>query len=249
MTEKELYDAITKGGKDEVKKWRISRIQAAIDSRIQKLESDRAKIMSQAELIENTFTAWRNPILAATTFAASIILGLYSAGLLWNEVILPLLSIDISIGLASFLIFTILRGRIHSLSLLMNTSFLSAIDKLNYFRRYFNMETYFVENLELKKIDSYYNYNTFASLAVQVQLLDSYDKMAKSIFFKKLKNDLEVYLRETKESMDYGIEAYEEEKSSWNKYGINMRHLHYVHDDFFKYHGYKIDYVLNEISK
>lgn len=165
MTEKELYDAITKGGKDEIKKWRISRIQAAIDSRIQKLESDRAKIMSQAELIENTYTAWRNPILAATTFAASIILGLYSAGLLWNEVILPLLSIDISIGLASFVIFTVLRGRIHSLSLSMNTSFLSAIDKLSYYRRYFNMETYFVENLELKKIDSYYNYHTFASLA------------------------------------------------------------------------------------
>jgi len=198
---------------DEMKKWHIDRIQTVVESTIQNLEAERTEIRSQADLVENTVTTLRNPILTAVSFAAPIILSLIPVGLP-IDLMLKFLIANIVVGLIAFIVFTVIRGRIHSLTLSMDASFLSAIRKLNYFRRYFNTEIYHLQILKEERIVSFFNYANFASMAVQVDLIESFENMSKSRFFKGMRNDLQVRLKLIKDTMRYGLTYYEENISS-----------------------------------
>jgi hypothetical protein len=231
-----------------MRKWRIERIQSSIGSRIQRLESDRTRMMSQASEVENTVTSWRNPILGGASFAAPLILALYSTDLS-KGIVPPILIIDIALALGAFIAFTIIRGIIHKPILSMDSAFFTAIDKLNLFRRFFNSETYFLDKFNDLRLASFYNYAEFAQIAAQFGLKESLEKMRKNYFFKSMRKDLDDHLREVNEAQDFGKAIYESEKSAWKKSGIDMKLLRYIHEDFFKYLKYRIDDTTGEITK
>jgi hypothetical protein len=245
----DVLDAIrTKEEKEEMKKWHIDRVQTVLENRIQKLDSERKQIRSQAELVENRVTTWSKTLFTGASFAAPLILGMYSIDFL-RDFVLPLLAVDIGIGILMYMRYTSIRGKIHGLTLSMDEAFLSAISKLNYFRDYFAMDTYFLDKITENKIASFYNYHTFASLAAQVELIENLEKMINSKYFDKIKEDLQVRLRDKKETMEYGMQAYEEQKPAWDRDQIDWKMLRYVHEDFFKYNGYKIDEKTGEIIR
>jgi hypothetical protein len=190
----------TKEEKEETKKWHIDRVETVLENRIQKLEAERKQIHSPAELVENEVTNWSKRLFTGASFAAPLILALYSVEVLRNFV-LPLLAADIAIGLLMFRKYNSIRGEIHSLILSTDAAFLLAIEKLNYFRDYFAMDTYFLDKITENKIASFYNYNynTFASVAVQVELIENFENMIKSKYFGKMKNDLQVRLGDKEE--------------------------------------------------
>jgi hypothetical protein len=233
----------------DMKKWRIDRIQTFLDSLIRDTGSARTQMKSQAELIENTLTTWRNAVLAATSFAASIIFGLSSVNL-FREFILQMLAADIIIGLAAFIVFTIIKGKVHRIILSMDASFLVAISKLEHLTVYFNGIAYPLEKLEEDEITSYFTYGMFASFAAKVNLIKNYENMSNSAFFRKkiMRNDLRWKADSLKKGMEYAMGLYESDKLLWNKYGI-ISGNRYVHEDFFKYYGYKIEEGTGKIVK
>jgi hypothetical protein len=233
---------------EETKKWHIERVETVLETRIQKLEAERKQIRSQSELVENEVTTWSKRLFTGASFAAPLILALYSVEP-WRNFVLPLLATDIAIGLLMFRKYNSIRGEIHNLILSTDTAFLLAIEKLNYFRAYFDMDTYFLDKITENKIASFYNYNDFASVAAQVELIENFENMIKSKYFDKMKNDLQVRLSDREEPMNYGMQAYEQEKPSWDRDRIEWKMLRFVHEDFFKYHGYKIDEKTGEIAK
>ena len=105
--------------KEEMKKWRIDLVQRTLEITIQRYESERARTRSLTDLVENTLTTWRNAVLAAISFAASVILGLSSVDL-FKEYILQMLVADILIGLIAFIVFTAIKGKVHGLILSMD---------------------------------------------------------------------------------------------------------------------------------
>ncbi len=116
--------------------------------------------------------------------------------------------------------------------------------------RLFDMDTYPLDKVTVNKIDSFYNYHAIASMAVQVGLIENFDNMIKSRYFDdKMKNDLQVRLHDTKEKMKYALKDYQKEKHGWDNNHIEWKILRFVHEDFFKYHGYKIDEKTGEITK
>ena len=132
----------------------------------------------------------------------------------------------------------------------MDGAFTSAIDKLNYFREYFDMDTYFLDKTPEDKIASFFNYHTFASIAAQVELVENFENMIiKSRYFDNMKDDLQICLSNKKEAMGYDMEVYNRQKPSWDKNGVKWKSLRHVHEDFFLYHGYKIDEKTGEIRK
>jgi hypothetical protein len=233
---------------EETKKWHIDRVETVLENRIQKLEAERKQIRSQAELVENEVTTWSKRLFTGASFAAPLILALYSVEPLRNFV-LPLLAADIAIGLLMYRKYNSIRGEIHSLILSTDAAFLLATEKLNYFRAYFDMDTYFLDKITEDKIASFYNYQDFASVAAQVGLIMNFENMIKSKYFDKMKNDLQVRLRDKKEAMNYGMEVYEVAKPAWDRDRIEWKMLRFVHEDFFKYHEYKIDEKTGEIIK
>ncbi len=96
---------------------------------------------------------------------------------------------------------------------------------------------------------AFFNYHTFASIAAQVELIENFENMIESKYFDKMKEDLQVRLRDKKEAMEYGMEVYNRQKPSWDKNGILWKSLRYINEDFFKYHGYKIDEKTGEIIR
>jgi hypothetical protein len=49
--------------------------------------------------------------------------------------------------------------------------------------------------------------------------------------------------------MKYGMEVFREQKPAWDRDRIEWKLLRFVHEDFFKYHGYIIDEKSGEIAK
>ena len=249
MKEKGLYAVITKEGEEEErKKWQIDRVQTVLDNRIQKLDAERKQIRSRAELVESQVTIWSKRLYTGAALAAPLILGLYSVEAL-RDFVLPFLAADIGVGILMFRKYNSIRGEIHNLILSTDTAFLSAITKLNYFRDYFDMDTYFLDKTTEDKIAAFFNYHTFASIAAQVELIENFENMIESKYFDKMKEDLQVRLRDKKEAMEYGMEVYNRQKPSWDKNGILWKSLRYINEDFFKYHGCKIDEKTGEIIR
>jgi hypothetical protein len=159
----ELYTARTKEGTEEMKKWQIDRVLTVLENRIRKLEAERTQMRSKAELVENEVTTWSKRVYTGASIAAPIILRLYSVEPLRNFV-LPLLAIDIGFGILMFMRYTSIRGKIHRLILSMDAAYTSAINKLNYFRDYFVMDTYFLNKTTEDNIASFFNYHTLLQL-------------------------------------------------------------------------------------
>jgi hypothetical protein len=99
---------------EERKKWYIDRIEKTLETIMKQVESERAQNKSEADRIEIVYTTWRNRFLTASTFAATVILGLSA---LWEEFklefMLPLLTADVVAGIIPFIVFTLIKGKIH----------------------------------------------------------------------------------------------------------------------------------------
>jgi hypothetical protein len=186
--------------------------------------------------------------LGGASFTAPLILALYAAELSRGSVS-PILIIDIVVALGAFIVFTVIRGIIHRPILSMDSAFFTAIDKLNFFRRYFNAEIYYLEKFDEQRMASFYNYGKFAQIAAQFGLKENFEKIRKNYFFKSMRKDLDDHLQEVNEAIEYGKDIYENQKLVWKESGIDMKLLRYVHEDFLKYHKYRIDGATGKITK
>jgi hypothetical protein len=111
----------------DMKKWHIDSLKTALVSMIQRLDSNRTQLRARGELVENIFTTWRNAVLGGVLVSASVILGLSSVGLLKEFMVLMLIA-DLLIGLIMFIVFSVIKGKVHARILSMDVSFLSAIN-------------------------------------------------------------------------------------------------------------------------
>jgi hypothetical protein len=86
-----------------------------------------------------------------------------------------------------------------------------------------------------------FDYGFFTSAAVRADLIDDFENMSNSVFFKKIRYNSQQGLDLTMANMNAAIDFYEKSKSFWNNYISDLQHLRYVHKYFFKYHRYKIE--------
>lgn len=101
---------------------------------IQGLESVRTELKSELELVGNTITTWRNPILAGLSFAGPLILAMTSLAPpigLPQDFLLKLLIVDIVIGVGAFIVFTLIKGKVNGYILSVDTAFKIAKRKIN----------------------------------------------------------------------------------------------------------------------
>lgn len=232
----------------DMKKWHIDSLKTALVSMIQRLDSNRTQLRARGELVENIFTTWRNAVLGGVLVSASVILGLSSVGLLKEFMVLMLIA-DLLIGLIMFIVFSVIKGKVHALILSMDVSFLSAINKLNFLRDYFITETYYLDNIEDERINFFFEYGIFASTAVTADLIDEFEIMSNSVFFMKIRYNLQQGLGVIMAGMNAAIDFYEKSKSYWNNYSSDLHHLRYVHEYFFSYHRYKIEIETGKMEK
>jgi nitrogen fixation/metabolism regulation signal transduction histidine kinase len=62
----------------DMKKWHIDELKIALETMIDRLDSNRRQLRRRAELVENLFTTWSNVVLGGVSFVAPAILGLSS---------------------------------------------------------------------------------------------------------------------------------------------------------------------------
>jgi hypothetical protein len=233
----------------DMKKWHIDELKIALESMIERLDSNRRQLRSRADMVENLFTTWRNVVLGGVSFVAPAILGLSSVVRVLKEFMLQLLIADILIGLIMFIVFSFIKGKIHAHILSMDVCFLSAINKLNFLRDYSITETYYLDKIEDERINFFFNYGIFASTAVTADLIDEFENMANSVFFARIRHNLQQGLGIIMAGINVAIDFYEKSKSSWNNYRSDLQHLRYVHEYFFKYNIYKIEIETGRIEK
>jgi hypothetical protein len=233
----------------ETKKWYLERVQKVLENRIQKLDAERIQIKSDAEEVKSDRTIPSKTLLNGALFAAPLILTFYAVDPS-RYYILLVFAADIVFALIMFKIHAAISKRIHKVTRSTDAAFLLAIEKLNYFRHYFDMDIYHVDKITQDMIDRFYNFHTFASAAAQVGLIENFQKMIDSKDFDTMKSDLQERLRDKKELMDYGLnEVYRTQIEGWIRIGIHWDMLGFVYEDFFKYHGYTVDKKTGKITK
>jgi hypothetical protein len=223
---------------EERKKWHIDRIETLVESYVDKFESERSRFRSRIEKVENDLAAWRNAFLSGASVVASVILGLYSAGL-WKEIMLPLLAIDIAVGLIAFSLFNELKKKAHDLLLTMDASYFLTADKLADLHNLFIKETYRVDEIKEERIYFFWAYLSFASLAVRVYLIDAFNDMYRSKLFRSSRPRLRQYSSLQKQLVKKAQEVYADQRSPWNyysnKYTEDLKKLNTYIEEFFSY--------------
>jgi hypothetical protein len=200
--------------------------------------SQRARNRSHTDIVENDLTASRSAFLSGASVAATVILGLYSAGL-WKEIMLPLLAIDITVGLIAFAVYNDRKKKARALILTMDTGYFVAADKLADLNSLFIKETYRIEEIDEERIYFFWAYLAFASLAVRVYLIDIFDDMSKAKPFRSIKSRLLLYLNLQKQLVKKAHQVYVDQRSPWNydgnKYNADLEKLNTYIEEFFKY--------------
>jgi len=220
---------------EEAKKWRIDRVQTLIVSDIEELESERARVRSENETVENTITTWRNAFLTATSFFAPVILAAYYNDYYAN-LMLAALVVDALIGLVAGVVLTIAKSKVHRLILLMDRDYFTAINTLINLKWVFIAKSYGIEKIEPERIYFYWGYNLFAKAAVSVYLIDIYKDMASSIFFKSARTRLAFKWQEQRESVKQAKNEFEKLKPLSNEYSDDAKLLD-IH--LKEFHNYK----------
>ena len=223
---------------EEMKKWRIDLVQRTLESTIQRYELERARIRSLTDLVENTLTTWRNAVLAGFVLAASIILGLSSVDL-FKEFILRMLVADILVGLIAFIVFTVIKGKVHAVILSTDGLYYLALDRLNTLKYAFMLRMYHIDKIEHERIYFFLTYSIFASLAVRVHLIDVLENISSSVFFRKIRFRIRGALEAQKVAVNTAMNIYEKRKSSWTQYSSDLQEFNSHLEDFFKYHTYR----------
>lgn len=223
---------------EEKKKWHIDRVQTLVGSYVQKFESERARNRSHTDIVENDLTTLRSVFLGGASVAAPLILTLYSAGL-WNELMLPLLAVDLAVGLIAFVVFTVLKNKARDLILTMDTGYFVAADKLADLNSLFIKETYSFDEIEDERILFFWAYLAFASLAVRVYLIDIFNDMYKSKLFWRIKPRLLLSLNVQKQLVKQAKQVYVDQRSPWNyygnKYSSDLQKLNPYIEEFLRY--------------
>jgi hypothetical protein len=150
----------------EKKNWYIDRIRTVLQNRIQKLDAERLQIISDADDAKNHHTTPSKTLLNGASFAAPLILALYAIDPSAYHILLVFVA-DIVLALIMYRIYIATLKRINKLTRSIDRAYLLTIEKLNYFRDYFDMDTYDVNSFTKDKIDRFYNLHTFASAAAQ----------------------------------------------------------------------------------
>jgi hypothetical protein len=217
---------------EDMKKWHIDRTQTFLQSIIEELDTDKTQFRSRTELVENEFTTWRNAILAAASFVASIILGLSS---LLKDLTLPTLIADVLIGLIAFIVFSFIKGKVHDHILRTDALYLEAISKLNLVKGYAISQTYNLDEISGGKMDFFFSYSLLAAAAVRVKLVDRYESMLKSMFLRKIQEELKRDLEKAKKHLEVGEIVYQSIKSSWSDYSDDLEFFSAIHNPFLNY--------------
>jgi hypothetical protein len=217
---------------EDMKKWHIDRMQTFLQSIIEELDTDKTQFRSRTELVENEFTTWRNAILASASFAASIILGLSS---LLKDLTLSTLIADVLIGLIAFIVFSFIKGNVHDQILRTDALYLEAISKLNLVKGYSISQTYNLDEISGGKLDFFFSYSLLAAAAVRVKLVDRYESMLKSIFLRKIQEELKRDLGKAKKQLEVGEIVYQSVKSSWRDYSADLEFFSAIHIPFLNY--------------
>jgi hypothetical protein len=183
----------------ESKIWHIGKVEKVIESKIQNLEADRKEIKSKADSVEDDYTIKRRRVISVLLFMAPVILahfstsstdgkldfGPYSMGSL-RPYLLPALIVVIGAGLIIFHSYDSKKNKIHDLIQSFDAAYLTSIRKLDYFRQYYNTETYYLHISE-DRMNTLFNYAGFASMAVRADIIKPLENMKDSHYFKKLR--------------------------------------------------------------
>jgi hypothetical protein len=223
---------------EEKKKWQIDRVQTLIESYVKKFESERARNRSWTDIVENDLTASRSAYLSAVSVAATVILALYSANV-WKELMLPLLAVDIGIGMIVYAIFNSRKKRTRHLVLTMDAAYFLAADKLTDLHSLFIQITANIDEIDEERIRFYWAYLAFASLAVRVYLIDIFDDMSKSKLFLTIRSRLSKSLKLQRALVKKAQEVHGDPRSPWNYYDVNynsdLEKLNPYIEEFFNY--------------
>ena len=133
------------------KKWLIDRIERLLDIMVKDIESERAKHKSDAERVENSYTFWRNAFLAATSFTAPLILGLYSATIR-EEFMLIILIADLVIGLVAFMVFNYIGARVHLYIQIMDHFYFQVLNALNSVAVHIGSDSAVIDEIETDRL-------------------------------------------------------------------------------------------------
>lgn len=231
----------------DAKKWYIHRTEKTLEAVIKNLESERTQNKSEADLIEDKFMSVRNPILSATPIALSIILGLYSARIFDQFILQILLFADVFIGLIAFIVFSLIKRKIHHLILSMDNDYAIAVHALDYLATYITFNTSFLDEIQLDRLEFFLVYTRFAASTVGAILISGLYNISKSVFFRKTK--LPEEYKNTMGMVISAIREYEQNISYFDMHLDDLKEIYVVHQNFFNYHGYKIDKQTGEISK
>jgi hypothetical protein len=223
---------------EEKKKWHIDRIERTLETIIKQLESERAQNKSEADVIENRFTNWRNSILTASSFAAPLILGLYSADIL-KEFMLPVLIVDVFFGILTFIVFTLIKGKIQAHILSMDTSYFHALNALNRLALYIVDETVSIDENDRDKLWWFVILARFAEKTVRAIYVNSLQDISRSRFFKR--TSFSEQSERLLKKMDEGFAIYGKDPTFFDVYPSDLKVMKSAYQNFFERYDRTID--------
>lgn len=235
------------------RKWQIGKVEKVIESKIQNLEADRKEILSKADSVEDDYRKKRKRVVSVLLFVVPLILALFSSSSTGGKLIIVSYSLDflgpyllpaligvIGAGLVFFRSYDSKKDKIHDLIQSLDAAYLSSIRKLDYFRQYYNSETYYYLNFNEDRMNTLFNYASFASMAVRVDIIKPLKNMLDSHYFEIIKGDLCSYYDNANKTMKLGVRTYEHNESSWERNRRDWRVLRPIFKDFFRHNGYRL---------
>ena len=149
----------------EEKKWLVQRFDVGLRSLTSELTVARETFKSRVSRIEMSIKDWRNAILAAVTFVAATIFGI-SSGYpseiqAYRQWIILILTTDVFIGIAAFIILSILRERAYSLIRSSEGSILFSLHRMYFLENYFNRGIVPIHEVSIKRLEFFVNYLPF----------------------------------------------------------------------------------------
>jgi len=213
-------------GKDrENIKWRLEIFEKFVLDVREGFDADRERYRALAQSIEEDFATWRNTVLVFVPFGVSIILAMSPSGLnyLSKEYAFGLLLLWLGGGLTVFVLFYTSKKRIHDYIREMDASFFLGKGKPSFFRGYALSQAFLkLDKMDEGRIDFYYQYTSVAAGAIELELINKFEKMLKyrSVVlrrkpFLRIKKELDDGIRTRTGEVDAAERVYLERIGVW----------------------------------
>lgn len=194
---------------NEQKQWVVNRLETYLIMSHDEIEADKEDFEKLSEQYLSVLEKRRNTLLAAVGFIATVvILGLASLGIIEMPYVILFLAIDLSVGLAIFVVYNYITAIIGNELTHVWTAHYETLRKIEFIQGHIAGHTLFLDTISPNRVNLLHAWSVTAVTAADYGLIEAYERASKAKYLSFLSGHFDYKMREKQSEYDVAYGNY-----------------------------------------